>query len=179
MNPMPPTIILRPSNPEDEPFFKALLNEYDSERLCLGWMDETPEAEDYKKGILEQNFKARTKDRAEANWDKKNCVIELNGQSVGQVILMQDSEEIRVADLIVSSAQRGMGIGHAVLQSIQAESDGSKRPIRLHVEKMNTAAISFYEHMGFRLLEDRITHYFMEWVPPSMQGTKLYFPGQG
>ena len=45
--------------------------------------------------------------------------------------------------------------------------------------KLNTAAITFYEHMGFRLLEDRITHYFMEWVPPSMQGTKLYFPGQG
>ena len=168
-------MVLRPAVPEDEPFLRELRAEYDSERLGLDHVGE--ELQEYKRKVLDHNYRAHAAHYKSADWDRKECIIEFEGEAAGQVTVMQDSEEIRLADLVVSKKHRGKGLGHAVLQGIQSESMQSKRPIRLHVEKSNLMALQFYQMIGFQELEDRITHTFMEWVPPQTGGT-IYSHGK-
>jgi GNAT superfamily N-acetyltransferase len=169
-------LTMRPVVPEDEPFLRALRAEHDSERLHL--QDLGPEMETVKKVILASQFEGHAKHFKDANWDRSDCLIEVDGEPVGRFIVMQNGEEIRLADIVVAGEHRGKGIGRAVIEGTQGECIQSKRPLRLHVEKFNPA-LQFYQQMGFRLLEDRETHFFMEWTPPDLLGKTMYFPGQG
>ena len=171
---MSPVLTMRPTEPEDEPFLKALRAEHDTERLFLDHLP--PEMEETKKLILDSQYAAHAHHYANVDWDRKDCVIVVDGEPVGRFIVMQNGEEIRLADIVVSKAHRGKGIGLAVIQGIQGESMQSKRPIRLHVDR-NNAALSFYQQMGFHLLEERETHHFMEWRPPTLEDKTRHFPG--
>jgi len=172
----PPSVNLeiRPKDDDDAPAIQALRMEADSERLLL---DEMEMEDGEKKLILENQFQAYQKHYEKVDWDKTECIVKLNGDFAGFFIVMQDPEEIRLADLIISGKFRGLGVGFAIIQNIQREAKQSKRPLRLHVEKMNSA-LGFYEQSGFRILEDRETHFFMEWTPPSLSGKTMYFPGR-
>ena len=165
----------RPRRDDDLPFIEALHAEFDAERLLL---DDADVDESMKQGLLHIQSKGRDAGHQNAEWDKKECVIEFNGDLVGSMVLYQDTEEIRLADLIISQTHRGLGVGIAMMTSIQQEAAASNRVLRLHVDKTNTDAIRFYEQRGFRLLEDRGRHLFVEWTPPDMTGKRLYFPGQ-
>lgn len=169
-------LTMRPVVSEDEPFLRELRAEHDSERLHLQELG--PEMEEITKVILSSQFEAHSKHYKDVNWDRKDCLIEVDGEPVGRFIVMQNSEEIRLADIVIAAAHRGKGIGNAVIEGTMGECIQSKRPMRLHVEKFSPA-LQFYQQLGFRLLEDRETHYFMEWTPPNMQGKTMYFDGQG
>lgn len=169
-------LTMRPVIPEDEPFLRKLRAEHDVERLHL--QDNDPDMEHMRKIILDSQFEGHSKHYKDVNWDRKDCLIEVDGEPVGRFIVMQNSEEVRLADIVIAAAHRGKGIGHAVIEGTQGECVQSKRPLRLHVEKLNPA-LQFYQQMGFRLLEDRETHFFMEWTPSSLQGKTMYFPNEG
>ncbi len=165
----------RPRRDDDLPFIEALHAEMDAERLLV---DEAGFDEKVTQDLLKTQSKARDAGHENADWDKKECVIEFNDDLVGSMVVYQDKEEIRLADLIISRSHRGLGVGYAIMSSIQQEAAASNRVLRLHVDKTNTDAIRFYEQSGFRLLEDRGRYWFVEWTPPDMTGKRLYFPGQ-
>ncbi len=169
---MNPILTMRPTEPEDEPFLRALQEERDVERLFLDALP--PEMSEAKKRIVESQYQAREDHYANVNWDQTDCLILVEGERVGRFIVMQNSEEIRLADIVVAKAHRGKGIGLAVIQGIQGECMQSKRPLRLHVER-NGPALGFYQQLGFQLLEERGTHYFMEWRPAGLDGRTLHF----
>ncbi len=166
---------IRPERPEDEPFLRELRADFDTERLLL---DHSSLEDEERAHLLESQFQAREKSLKEANWDKTHCIIEIDEHPIGTFVTMQDSEEIRLADICIDKLHRGMGIGAAIIQCVQGEGQQSKRVVRLHVERDNPAALAFYEKMGFRFLEDRVTHLFLEWTPPELANKTLYFPGQ-
>ena len=166
---------VRPARDEDEPFLDELRAELDNERLLF---DHAMLEEEEKKLLLEIQNEAYKRHYENADWEKMHCIIEFDGKPVGTFINFYDDEEIRLADIVIAKSHRGLGVGFAVIQGVQGEAENSKRPLRLHVEKTNPA-LQLYEQMGFRLLEDRGSHLFLEWTPPSLQGKTLYFPGQG
>ena len=110
------------------------------------------------------------------NWDKTHNLIQFNDEPAGAFIITQDGEEIRLADIVIDRNHRGLGIGLAIIQAIQGEASRTKRSLRLHVDRMSWQQ-GIYERLGFQLLEDRITHLFMEWLPPNLIGRKIYVPG--
>ena len=167
-------IKLRPVDPDDEPFLRDLRAQIDSERLGLQYW--SPEAEQLARTLLALQFKAHNAHyrKVKSNWDTKDCVIELDGQRVGRFIVTQDSKIVHLADIAVHRDHRGKGIGLAVIDSTKAECTQSKRVLRLHVDPMNPA-MQFYLQLGFRVIEQLPTHFLMEWLPPTMQGKKLYF----
>ncbi len=166
---------LRPVDPDDEPFLRELRAQVDSERLGLQYW--SPEAEQLAQKILAMQFKAHSAHyrKVKSNWDTKDCVIELDGQRVGRFIVTQDSKVVHLADIAVHRNHRGKGIGQAVIDSTKAECIQSKRTLCLHVDPLNPA-VQFYQHLGFRIVEQKPTHYLMEWVPPTMQGRKMFSP---
>lgn len=170
---------LRPVRDEDEPFLRVLRAQADAERLGLHYWP--PEAEALAQALIGMQFKAHAAHfrKLKANWDTKDCVIELDGQPVGRFVVTQGAEEVRVSDITVAYEYRGRGLGQVVIDSVKAECVQSKRVLRLRVEASNPA-LQFYLALGFRAVEQTPVHFQMEWVPPTLVGRKQYFaPGGG
>lgn len=165
---------LRPMDPDDEPFLRALREQVDTERLGLQYW--APEQAELARQIVAQQFNAHSSHyrRRKANWDTKDCVIELNGERVGRFIVSQDAKEVYLADIAVDRAHRGKGIGHAVIDATKGECIQSKRVLRLHVDPTSTV-LQFYQALGFRVIEQHTTHFLLEWVPPALEGKTMYF----
>ncbi len=166
---------LRPVRPEDEPFLRQLREQVDSERLGLQYW--APEQQEFARQIADMQFRAHSAHyrKVKANWDTKDCIIELDGQPVGRFIVTQGSREIYLADVSVDRAHRGKGLGHAVIDSVKAECVQSKRVLRLHVDLSNPA-LKFYASLGFRVIEQTSVNCQMEWVPPSISAPIHFSP---
>lgn len=166
---------MRPADPDDEPFLRKLREEIDSERLFLqSWPEKDKKIVTQ---ILNMQFHAHTTHHKNVDSDKKDVIIELDGVPVGRFIVVQDAREICLADIEIAKAYRGMSIGVAVIEGIKGESIQSKRPIRLHVDRNNTA-LQFYRKQGFCVIETTELNCLMEWNPPTMPGTPMYFTGR-
>lgn len=63
------------------------------------------------------------------------------------------SNRLRVTELWVDEAYRGLGLGHALMEAAkeQAEKDG-RRALILETQSCNAGAIGFYLHEGFTLI---------------------------
>ncbi len=164
----------RPANPDDEPFLKTLREQFDAERLYIQYWGE--DSGRLKQTILDLQFRAHTQHYKDvkSRWETKDNIIELDGRPIGRFIVTGDRNEIRLADILIDSRCRGVGIGQAVLHTTKAECMQSKRPLRLHVEKISPA-FRFYLNQGFCFIEETPFHYLMEWRPNSMPSKPLYF----
>ena len=165
---------LRPMDPDDEPFLRRLREQIDSERLGLQYW--SPEEQELAKKIVDMQFKAHDMhyQKVKAGWETKDNIIELDGVPVGRFIVSGGREEIRLCDIAVDRRYRGIGLGQAVIDITKEECRQSGRPLRLHVD-INNSAYFFYLNQGFRVLEQREAHYFMEWDPKADQKTIYSF----
>lgn len=165
---------LRPVDADDEPFLRELRAQVDVERLGLQYW--APEAVELARSIVDLQFKAHTAHyrQVKNNWDTKDCIILFNGHRAGRFIVTQDGQVVHLADIVVHTAFRGMGIGAAVIEAMKAECEQSKRFLRLRVDPDNSA-LQFYLNLGFRVIEQNPVRYLMEWVPQSLQGKTMYF----
>jgi GNAT superfamily N-acetyltransferase len=157
----------RPARQDDEPFLKALRAQFDSERLFIQFWGARDDA--FKRNILDLQFRAHAAHYKDVkhNFETRDNIIELDDQPIGRFIVSGDRNEIRLADILIDSRYRGIGIGQAVIDTTKAECMQSKRPLRLHAEKFGQA-VHFYLSHGFRKIEETDTHYLMEWRPSSM-----------
>lgn len=164
----------RPVNSDDSSFLKALRAQFDSERLFIQYWE--GEDKQLKQNLLDLQFKAHARHYQDVKntWETKDNIIELDGRPIGRFIVTGDRDEIRLADILIDSRYRGLGIGLAVLNATKAECLQSKRPLKLHVDKFSPA-YRFYLNQGFRFIEETQGHYLMEWRPESMPGKTLYF----
>ena len=89
-------------------------------------------------------------------------IITLEGQSIGQLILIRSPLEIRLADISLLPEHRGGGIGARLIRGLFVEAREKNLPVTLHVEKTNRAA-RLYERLGFKIIDDTGAHLKMEW----------------
>jgi ribosomal protein S18 acetylase RimI-like enzyme len=76
-------------------------------------------------------------------------VICVGSAVVGQVIVDECPDSVRIVDVIVHPTHRGRGIGAAVLQDVIAEAELTDRPVCLSVWSGNTGARRLYGRLGF------------------------------
>ena len=158
---------LRPVRDDDEPFLRALRAQVDAERLGLHTWE--PEAEAVAQQLLDLQFRAHAAHyrQVKANWDTKDCIIELDGAPAGRFIVAQDGQLVTLSDIAVAQEHRGKGLGHAVIDAVKAECVQSKRVLRLHVEATNPA-VQFYLSLGFVPVVQNASLIRMEWRPPTL-----------
>ena len=96
-------------------------------------------------------------------------------QPIGRVLLSFCSDEIRLVDIALLPEFRSRGIGAALVGWVQAQARAEGKAVRLHVSPENRAR-SLYERLGFRLVEDRQSHLFMEWLIPPTAATERNEP---
>jgi len=147
---------LRPAGEADEPFLYAL---YASTRVAelaaWGW----PEAQ--QKLFLDLQFRGQQQHYA-AYPNTMHWIVEAQREPIGRLLIARLNDEIRLVDVALLPDFRQRGIGAHLVQGVQAEAQGQGKAVRLHVAPDNPAR-SLYERLGFQLIEDRGSHWFMEW----------------
>jgi [ribosomal protein S18]-alanine N-acetyltransferase len=84
------------------------------------------------------------------------------GRVIGYVIFWMIGEDVQINNIAVHPDFRGMGIGERVLRSVIKEVKfRGARLITLEVRPSNTAAVSLYKKLGFKLLGIRKGYYTM------------------
>ena len=94
------------------------------------------------------------------NHDRKRerCwIAEREGENVGSVLLMRDTEEVaRLRLLLVERKARGLGIGaRLVEESLRFAHEARYRKVTLWTHSVLTAARHIYEQSGFRLVHQQ------------------------
>jgi ribosomal protein S18 acetylase RimI-like enzyme len=161
----------RPARADDEPFLRRLFAITEQERLSL----ESLSAEESKR-LLRFEFGAHENHYATLPYEKTDTLLIVNDQPVGRLIVWQNPDEIRLADLALLPEVRNRGLGTALIQSLQAAAQSSGRPLRLVVGKQNRV-LSLYRRMTFVKREETLTHLLLEWQPVAGGNLSTAIPG--
>jgi ribosomal protein S18 acetylase RimI-like enzyme len=89
-------------------------------------------------------------------------ILTLDGVDVGWTIVADLDHEIRLIEIMVLTGYRGRGVGTAAIEALIAAGRGAGKPVRLHVDLLNTRAIALYERLGFHSLARGETQRLME-----------------
>lgn len=162
---MTPIIRTRPVHEDDAPFLRTLFNSVEEERLGFGSFGNHE-----KSRLLNTEYRAFQAHYQDVDLEKDDVILTCDDTPVGRMIVLQNSEEIRLAELMLIPELRGKGLGTALIQGLQAESQMSNRPLRVLVFKLN-AAIRLYKRLGFYKIEENPTHELLEWTV-RLQGSR-------
>ncbi|MBK8475359.1 MAG: GNAT family N-acetyltransferase [Opitutaceae bacterium] len=91
-------------------------------------------------------------------------VILVDATPAGRLYLHARPSEIRIMDIALLPAFRGLGFGSALLRRIQELGTASGRAVSIHVETFNPAR-RLYERLGFRPAGQTEVYLLLEWLP--------------
>ena len=155
-------LVFRRMRPEaDLPFlFRLYASTREEELAPVPWSAEQ------KAAFLAQQFQAQhshyMQHMPQADW----MVIELGGQPVGRLYLDTREAELRIVDIALMPAQRGRGLGRAILEDILELAERSGRGVGIHVEQFNPA-MRLYQRLGFVKCGATGVYHLMRWDPPA------------
>lgn len=158
---LPAPLGLRPADSGDLGFLRAVYASTRWEELSVtGWDDAQ------KHAFLEMQFHAQHT-HYRAHYASAEFLIVLEEHvPVGRLYLDSDPSALRVMDIALLTPHRGRGFGRSLMQAVLECAREAGQCVTLHVEHQNPAR-HWYERLGFRRLEDRGVHLFMQWSSAS------------
>mgnify|MGYP006172143551 CR=1 FL=1 len=157
-------IAYRPMTDADLAFVAALFASTRAEELAAtGW------PADVQHAFLAQQHHAQHVDYARCFPDAERLIVERAGEPIGRLYLGADGDGLRIIDISLLPAERGRGLGGAILVDVIAAAEAAGRTVSIHVEKTNPAR-RLYERLGFLLVEDRGLYDLMERRPGGPPG---------
>ena len=152
-------VVLRPVTDADREF---LIDVYGSTREDeLARVDWTPVE---RAAFVRMQFDAQDASYRAQNPEGAFDVIEVGGQRAGRLYVDRRPGEIRIVDISLLPAFRGVGVGSALISELQAEAAATGRALTIHVEVHNPAA-RLYARLGFVVAAERGVYRRMEWTP--------------
>jgi ribosomal protein S18 acetylase RimI-like enzyme len=157
---MPDRVTLRPVEPVDEPFLRALYaSTREGELAALGWSPAQMEA------FLEVQFRAREQHYRSQFAGAGDDLVLVEGEPAGRLSVERGELLIRIVDIAIAPAFRGRGAGTALLTGVIAEASAAGKVIELHVEASNPA-LRLYRRLGFVQTDAAAPYLKMQWRPP-------------
>lgn len=152
-------ISYRPATDEDLPFIARLYASTRAEEVAsTGW---PPEAQ---RAFLDQQHRAQHQHYRGAYPGAEWLIVERGSDAIGRIYLDESDAELLLIDISLVPAERGAGLGGAILADLLAFAAGKAKPIGLHVEKFNPAG-RLYRRLGFVAVEEQGIYDRMEWRP--------------
>lgn len=148
---------MRPAAADDEPLLRAVFAQSSREALLAGGL-----AEREVELLLESQHRAWVAQLRSEYPDAGHGVVEVDGVPVGRIVVDRRPGEIRVVDVTLLAASRGLGIGSDVLRLLQAEAGASGQLLGLRVPR-GGAAERLCTRLGFREAVADETHVEMAW----------------
>jgi GNAT superfamily N-acetyltransferase len=152
-------LALRPEQPEDEPILYSIYASTRQEEIRQANWDEAT-----KKTFLQLQFQAMRKGYAFNFPNAEFTIICSDDSTLGRIVVDRSDDEIRLVDVALLPMHRNRGIGTWLLQTLQEESRGTHRPLRLSVLDKSPAK-RLYDRLGFHELEQNGPCRHMEWLP--------------
>ena len=148
----------------DLPFIAALYATTRADEVAAtGWPEEM------RRAFLAQQHLAQHSHYARVWPDAERLIVERAGEPIGRLYLGADGDGLRIIDISLLPAERGRGLGGAILVDVIAAAEAAGRTVSIHVEKTNPAR-RLYERLGFLLVEDRGLYDLMERRPGGPPG---------
>lgn len=145
--PATPGLRLRPATPADRPFLVTVYGSTRADELApVPWSDEQ------KHAFVEMQFAAQDAHYRAHYSGASFDVIELDGEPVGRLYVHRRERELRVMDVALVPAARGLGVGTRLLTDLLAEGARLGKAVTIHVERHNRAR-ELYLRLGFTPVE--------------------------
>ncbi len=155
-------VSLRPVEPADEDFLLSVYASSRADEMAL-----VPWDEEQKMAFLRSQFRAQYAQYQERFPNTEYDIILYRGTPAGRLWIGRTPEQIRLLDIAILPEFQNRGIGATLLKSLLAESEQSGLPLRHMVFKLNTAALRFYQRLGFTQIDDVGAYIHMERKPAS------------
>jgi ribosomal protein S18 acetylase RimI-like enzyme len=94
-------------------------------------------------------------------------IIIYNSENAGRLQLNKDNNSIRIINISLLSAFRNFGIGSKIIKDVLLESELTKKPVYLEVDKVNPA-FNLYSRLGFKIFHRDEIKYFMKYSHPEI-----------
>jgi ribosomal protein S18 acetylase RimI-like enzyme len=157
--PAKPKVSLRPVEPADRDFLRAVYGSTRADELRL-----TDWPEEQKAEFVRMQFEAQDAYYREhypgAQWE----VILVGKEPAGRLYVHRRTNEIRLMEITLLPAFRGRGVGSRLLDDLLAEATREGKPLSVHVEIYNLA-YRLYQRLGFEKVEDRGVYHLLRWTP--------------
>ncbi len=153
------TISFRRIESSDMEFLSEVYASTRREELAqANWTDEAVEA--FLKSQFQMQHDYYQKVYSSAEYE----IIISNDDEIGRLYTDRRDGEIRIVDIAMLPAYRGMGYGNSILRDILDEAAEKNISVRIHVER-NNPALSLYKRLGFYQIEDKEMYLLLEWSP--------------
>jgi len=152
-------IRLKSITAEDIDFLRQVYASSRTEEMQLTGWDATQISE-----FISMQFNAQHQHYIKYYPNAKMDVIYVDARPAGRLYVERTSKEIRLMDICLLPEFRKSGIGTYLMQRLIDDAKKDDLLISLHVEKNNSSK-EFYDRLGFQVIEDRQTHWFMEYQP--------------
>ena len=153
------SVSLRPVRAEDEEFLRAVYAGTRAEELALVPWDEAQRA-----AFIRFQFAVQQRFYKSEFPDAEHRVILNDGEPVGRLYVDRRAQEIRILDIALLPAHRGLGIGTPLITALMAEAAGSTRPLSIYVDR-DGPALRLFARLGFSAREESGIQVLMEWRP--------------
>jgi ribosomal protein S18 acetylase RimI-like enzyme len=150
-------VALRPVTDHDRDFLVELYGSTrDAELSQVAW------AEGQLEAFVRMQFDAQDAEYRMHNPAGSFDVIEVGGVRAGRLYVDHRSGDIRIVDISLAPAFRGLGVGTRVLRTLQDQAAATDCKLSIHVEIHNPAA-ELYLRLGFAVVDERGVYRRMEW----------------
>jgi ribosomal protein S18 acetylase RimI-like enzyme len=154
------SVSLRLARDEDEEFLRAVYAGTRAEELALVPWDEAQRA-----AFIRFQFAAQQRFYKSEYPDAQHHVILNHGRPVGRIYVdRRRAQEIRILDIALLPAHRGLGIGTPLITALMSEAAGSAKALSIYVDRDGRAQ-RLFARLGFVVREESDFQVLMEWRP--------------
>jgi ribosomal protein S18 acetylase RimI-like enzyme len=158
-HPRPAGLAARRIADEDLVFLSLLYAATRAEELAsTGWSGEAQQQ------FLDQQFQFQHRYYQAHYADADFLLLQREGQPLGRLYWHTRGSQATLIDISLLPAQRGQGLGSALLQMLTARADALQQAIDLHVEPANPAH-RLYERFGFAAIATNGVYLKMRRLP--------------
>jgi ribosomal protein S18 acetylase RimI-like enzyme len=154
------TLAVRPALPQDEIFLYDLYAAVREPEFALAQISATQ-----KELLIRMQFRAQMSAYTEMYPNSCYHLVLLDAKPVGRLWVAPGDGELHLVDIALHPKLQGKGIGTVLIQRVQQEAANARLPIRSCVFRFNPGSLRFHRRLGFSVMREDQTHYYMEWRP--------------
>ena len=93
-------------------------------------------------------------------------IITYDDTDIGMIAIEEREADVFVPHVEIRPEYQGRGIGSSILEQIISDAAQRHEPVSLRVLRVNPARV-LYERLGFKMIEERPTHFSMRTTLPA------------
>ena len=152
---------LRPVIDTDEAFLYRLYEATHGQQFAL-----LPLAPSQREALVRMQFDAQRHGYRQQYPASQDAIILAQDKPCGRVWLdFSQPEYLHLLDIAILPEYQGTGLGTAVLQQMMEQARHARKPMHLHVARLNVGAFHLYCRLGFEVTAEDEVYWELMWRP--------------